>query len=495
MISLPLITSGFLRSRSTWRARFESLCSFPVMLAAGLMLLTFWSCAERFDDPDLWWHLKVGEEMWKTQRIPTADQFSSTTFGHPWVAHEWLAQLILFAVYQAGGYSGLIFLLSVTSSTIVVLSFLLCGRWSGNWKVSLIGGLSALFFLTSGLSIRPALFGYLFLVVELLLLYAVSRGHGKALLALPVVFVIWANCHGSFLFGLAVLAAIFGAMSIRVAAGRIEWRRSDRAVLACTCVAACWIAPFVNPIGARMVTYPLGLLSTQSENISYVAEWAALNLQEPRAIGFAALLALVILATVLRWIVLTPLEWILLSTVTAMATSHVRMLPIFGIISAPVLCRILATQWDNYDPRKDHPILNCMLILTALSMSAAVMPNATAIDRQIAAKEPVAAVKAIQQARLPGPLLNEYSWGGFLMWANPAQKVFIDGRFDLYAWTGILDEFRRWALLQEDPRRLLDRYGIRTCLIRSTSPMANIFPLLPEWKRVYDDGLAAVYAR
>jgi hypothetical protein len=374
------------------------------------------------------------------------------------------------------------------------LSFILCGRWSGNWKVSLIGGLSTLFFLTSGLSIRPALLGYLFLVVELVLLYAVSRAYRKALLALPVLFVVWANCHGSFVFGLAVLAGIFGAMLIRIDGGRIEWRRGDRLVLACT-VLACSIAPFLNPIGPQMVTYPLGLLGTQSENISYVAEWASLNIQEPRAIGFAAVLALVVIAAVRRWIAITPLEWILLLTAAAMVVSHVRMLPIFGIISAPLLCRLLATQWDNYDPRKDHPAVNFVLILAAALMSAYVIPTSAAIDGQIAAKEPVAAVKAIQKAGLPGPLLNDYTWGGFLLWANPGQKVFIDGRFDLYAWTGILDEFRKWALVQEDPRRLLDHYKIRTVLIRSTAPMASVFPLLPGWKRVYDDGLAVVYTR
>src|SRR5215212_3075164 len=78
------------------------LFSFPVMIAGLLVVLTVLTVRGRFNDPDLWWHLKVGEIIWNTHAIPTADFFSFTTNNHPWIAHEWLAELAIFGAYKFG---------------------------------------------------------------------------------------------------------------------------------------------------------------------------------------------------------------------------------------------------------------------------------------------------------------------------------------------------------------------------------------------------------
>ena len=172
-----------------------------------------------------------------------------------------------------------------------------------------------------------------------------------------------------------------------------------------------------------------------------------------------------------------------------------RLMPIFGLVAAPVVCRLLAESWDNYDPRRDHPIVNGVLVAIAGLLCVGVFPNAGAIEQQIAAREPVAALGRIQESKLKGPMLNDYAWGGYLIWSNPAQPVFVDGRADVFAWTGVLRAYGRWAQLQDDPRQLLDRYGIQTCLIHATAPMARVLPYLPGWKQVYADKLAVVYTR
>jgi hypothetical protein len=92
-------------------------------------------------------------------------------------------------------------------------------------------------------------------------------------------------------------------------------------------------------------------------------------------------------------------------------------------------------------------------------------------------------------------MLNEYLWGGYLIWALPEQKVFIDGRADIFAWTGVLGEYGRWYTLEEDPARLLDKYGIRYCLLRANAPMARVLLYLPGWKRVYGDEVAVVFVK
>ena len=76
-------------------------------------------------------------------------------------------------------------------------------------------------------------------------------------------------------------------------------------------------------------------------------------------------------------------------------------------------------------------------------------------------------------------MLNEFVWGGYLMWALPEDKVFIDGRADVYDWTGVFMEFGRWAMVQDDPRRLLDKYKVNFCLLRPMRRCRTCFPSCP----------------
>ncbi|MEO8026350.1 MAG: hypothetical protein ABI823_07750 [Bryobacteraceae bacterium] len=424
------------------------------------------------------------------------DQFSFTAASHPWIAHEWLSQLVTFAAFQAGGYQALMLAFCVVASLIVVLSYVICGLWSGNWKVSLVGAMAAFFFLTVSLAIRPLLLGHLFLLVEFLLLYYGFVRKSAAIWALPLLFVIWANCHGSFIFGAVVAALTTVGVCWRF---KGWWPRLavDRrlAIRSCVVLGLCLLAPFVNPVGPELVLYPLNVLGAQPDNIGNIEEWAALNPTEPRGIGLALMLGVIVLVCLVSRKRPTAYEWLALLGTTAMALRHSRMLPLFGFIAAPLMCRLLADAWENYDPRKDRPIVNALMMLAALAFSIAVLPSTRDIQKQIAAKEPVKATHSMNALGLSGPVLNDYAWGGYLMWANRSQPVFIDGRADIYAWTGVLRDFGRWALLQEDPRLLLDRYKIQTCLIRTSSPMANVLPYLPGWKKVYSDDLAVVFTR
>ena len=92
-------------------------------------------------------------------------------------------------------------------------------------------------------------------------------------------------------------------------------------------------------------------------------------------------------------------------------------------------------------------------------------------------------------------MLNEYVFGGYLIWALPEEKVFVDGRSDVYDWTGVLAAYGRWATLSEDPQKLLDQYRIRLCVLAVTSPMARVMAYLPNWRKAYSDDIAVVFTR
>jgi hypothetical protein len=92
-------------------------------------------------------------------------------------------------------------------------------------------------------------------------------------------------------------------------------------------------------------------------------------------------------------------------------------------------------------------------------------------------------------------MLNDYGFGGYLIWALPTHPVFVDGRSDVFESTGVLADYAQWATLQSNPNSLLDRYNIRVCLLARTSPMANVLPLLSNWQSVYSDNLSTIFIR
>jgi hypothetical protein len=91
-------------------------------------------------------------------------------------------------------------------------------------------------------------------------------------------------------------------------------------------------------------------------------------------------------------------------------------------------------------------------------------------------------------------MLNEWVYGGYLIWAAPEHPVFIDGRGDVFAWSGVLNDFGKWATLERDPRELLEKYGIDFCLISRDSPMGRVLPLIG-WRPIYSDELSVIFIR
>src|SRR3954453_12529046 len=107
------------------RGGLRTVFCFPVVLGALLVLLTVFTVRARFSDPDMWWHLKTGEIIWNSHSIPRIDVFSFTTNSHAYTAHEWLAQLVIYASYHFGGYTGLMLWLCIVASLVSIFGYVL----------------------------------------------------------------------------------------------------------------------------------------------------------------------------------------------------------------------------------------------------------------------------------------------------------------------------------------------------------------------------------
>src|SRR6266566_7677137 len=231
MVAVPSCAAAQTRKRSILDVAF----SLPVMVAATLVVLTVLTVGSRFNDPDLWWHLKTGEIIWNTHSIPRTDLFSFTTNNHAWTDHEWLSQVTIYGAWKLGGNAGLMLWLCVFGSLLFIASYALCALYSGNAKVALLGALVTWLFATVGLGIRPQILGYLLLACELLIVHLARSRNARFFLLLPPLFAVWVNCHGSFVFGLIVLAIFLFSSFFEFRAGSLVascWDKSRRATLA-----------------------------------------------------------------------------------------------------------------------------------------------------------------------------------------------------------------------------------------------------------------------
>ena len=467
------------------------------MVAATLVVLAVLTARSRFSDPDLWWHLKTGEIVWRTHSVPRTDLFSYTTNGHAWIAHEWLSQLTIYGAWRYGGYAGLMLWLCVFGSLLFIAAYTLSSLYSGNLKVALLGALVTWLFATVGLAIRPQMLGYLLLVCELLVVHLGRSRNDRWFLLLPPLFAVWVNCHGSFFLGLIVLAIFLFSSFFEFRAGSLvaySWKRGQRNMLALAFLLSV-AALFFNPAGLKQVIYPLNTMFKQSIALASVDEWRPVVFDNLRAYALLAVAGAPLILALIRRSELRLDEFLFIALGFGLAARHSRMLFVFGILAGPVLSRLLADAWARYDPGRDRRMPNAVIIALALGIAVAGFPNAKQLDLQVAKDNPAKAVEFIHRAGLSGRMLNDYVYGGYLIWALPDHKVFIDGRADVYEWTGVLGDFAAWATLQADPTALLNKYRVDFCLISRDTPMARVLPYLPGWKMVYSDELSVVFAR
>src|SRR5580698_9974684 len=104
----------------------QRIFSFPMMIAGLLMVLAVLTVRSRFDDPDMWWHLRTGQIISTTHAIPTSDIFSYTTSHHAYVPHEWLSQVLIYIAYALGGYTGMMVWLCLFTAALLIAGYWLC---------------------------------------------------------------------------------------------------------------------------------------------------------------------------------------------------------------------------------------------------------------------------------------------------------------------------------------------------------------------------------
>jgi hypothetical protein len=300
--------------------------------------------------------------------------------------------------------------------------------------------------------------------------------------ALPLM-MLWANRHGNFTFGLAMIAPI---------ARDALWRaqRSDRPIVFRQWFSFALLAlgaACLNPYGREMILVTFRTVALGAA-LTTVAEWRSQDFTHLGA--FEAIMLGAFGFALYRGVTLPWLRIVMLFGVLHLALSQVRHADLLGMLAPIFLARPLAEQFKAIAVDGPVSLTRHKMWLPIAAVAMLVATTALASLRGIAPAARVTPANAIQSVQLAraGPILNDYDFGGYLDFVGIAP--FIDGRAELYG-----ERYDRALGLQNLPDflRLLDEYRIQVTLLAPSTPAVGLLDRLPDWKRAYADDIAVVH--
>ena len=465
-----------------------------------VFLLLFAMASRASVDPDMWWHLRVGDHILETGEFVYVDSFSHTLAGNLHKNHSPLAQIVMVGAWRLGGHLGLTLFVSGLATAGMYFVYR-AGRGTIYLQgfILVIGAACAAAFWSP----RPQMFTFLFCAMLVFLLYDLKRRGRDRLWLLPLLFWLWGNCHGGYIIGYLLIAAFALGEWLNNFFCRGDSRVPTRLLKKLTALSLLSIAlVLINPLGVEILSVPFETIGISGLR-SHITEWKSPDFSEPFTWGFLILLVLLGVSVGMSRRRFDFTEFILVGGSLLMALYSGRNLSLFAIATVPVVTvhfdqLLLRKGWTiPYRAQESvwRAVINLLLIgLVAIGTLAHVqyVTDDMSVSTVVSMNWPVDAVGYLNASTLEGNLFNSYNWGGYLIYAAPRFPVFIDGRTDLYR--DFLDEYAA-AIGTESWRGIFGRWDIGIVLIETNSELAYQLDAAAEWQREYQDNLASIYVR
>jgi tetratricopeptide (TPR) repeat protein len=475
-----------------------------------LLLLSFIIAFFKITDYDIWWHLKTGEYI-LAHGIPSTDPFSFMAAGHPWVTHEWLAEILFYLLYRLGGLTLLIAFKACISAVIAFLIFKF-GR-QRNISAAIVSAVAI--FAVSGMSYmmypRPHVITFLFLAILSYFLFSQDKSEKsirqQRWILLPVLFLFWANIHAGFILGLGiywivVLKELFlpgqSSEPIKI---RVQQSLYPAILASLICL--------VNPNGYQIYTYTIAIAgnpvfkSTISEWVSPIYlgrnEWLALGILGLASVGslIAAIfhfkrrpdISLIIVGVAISaWMAMRNIQNLVivlafailsipLSPKTGLREKSTWIKPLLALLSLAwiITLFILIFNYQLRENRRDYRFFD-----------TGIQPGLVPID----------AAAFLNKVNYSGNILNILSDGGYLIWSGfPRWKVFVDGRLDVYGEQQI-ENYRNVVGGAPGALNYLNEQNINAAVLPMPPGMGDIRAQLAKdslWSLVYFDDYYLIY--
>jgi hypothetical protein len=464
---------------------------------------------------DFWWHLKLGEIISQTHSIPGTNMFAwSLPADHPFVYGEWLSEYLFYLIYQVGKIPLIIF----TRFILVLLAFALVGfeakRRSQSWRIAGFVLMLACAMASNNLEVRPQIFSWVPFILTYILLSAYVDRQIRPILLLfcPLIMIFWVNVHGSFIVGLVLFGIFFAGELIRSlikSQGALSFKELRWLAAAGVLTG---LAVLINSQFIQIIHYVFNLMTDKSSQ-KLVMEWQPPSPTTYATIAFFASILIMIACFAYSHYRPTPTELLLIFAFLWLAWSGLRYVIWFGMVSMPILARVIREMlkdkpWLAAPPKN---VLNLVLVLVLCLPVVAFQPwfiihlplppgyyklvlRDNPVGPQLSVNTPIAAVEYLKQ-HPGGKLYNEMGYGSYLIWADTSQGVFLDPRVELYPYQQWLDYIKINNGLHYN--ELLQKYGATRILLNKELQPELMASLEndPLWSLEYTDSYAQVWEK
>ena len=472
-------------------------------------------------DNDMWWHLRAGETTWQTGRPILADIYSFTRYGTPWTNVYWLFQAGMYLLYRAGGFT----LLAVMVALLAALSLILL-TFQMEGPVLFKGFLLILTALVSSpvWSARPQVGSLVLISLVGYILYLYKWRRRDHLWALIPIFILWANTHPGYVYGLMLIAAMLAGEVINhlVWPGSEEnlpWKAIFRLGL--------WglaggFALLINPSGIRAWLLPFQTVGFNAVQFD-ISEWSSPNFHQFFQQPFIWMVLLTVIAIGFSQRRLDGSDLVVFAMFTYLSLVARRNFGPFALATTPILARYgwpalagwearirgsveslaarlrlsptLLTGLSATNDKRSRVINLSVFALLALA-SAGRLGYATSpsvMQAGLASTYPVSALAWIEAHHPPGYLFNSYNWGGYLLWSERDYPVFVDGRTDIYG-DAIINQWMTVANGNDGWQKILDQWNIHLILLEPGWPITQKLTDYG-WKILYQNSNAMLFGR
>ena len=406
---------------------FRTFCSGLLIIATVLLI------SGTVADPDLWGHVRFGNDIIALRAVRVPDVYSFTT-DRPWVNHEWLSEVAMAASYDWLGPAGLNLLRIGILGCVLALAWNLMPGVAERQKLLVVSA-GAMGLLWRGYPVRPQLFSLLFFAILLrLMAWADERRSVRPLAGAPVLMAVWVNLHGGWIVGLGTLC-LWAAVTATTATGR------QRARLLAV-VAVSTAATLVNPYGLGMWNF---LLDTVRLERPMISDWQPLyHLPWVFWAPWVTTLGVLILALAIS----RNLKDLAIAGALGLMAFRVSRLDAFFAISVMFLMgRTLARK--SAHPVAERPAYRSPALawgLAGLCIIAAfvIVPRVVTVPVAPGSVPDANVARYVRSHQLKGTVLIWFDWGEYAIWQfGPELRVSMDGRRETVYGPEIIDAHTR----------------------------------------------------
>jgi hypothetical protein len=491
------------------------LVSLSACLTAWFLGLVFvFLSHQQLWHTDVWGHLRFGEYIVAKHQLPEHEMFSGDYADQtkPYLNFQWLAQAGNYLIYEFGAHraggnaeqqlAGGALALTTEHALIVTLRLLVLWfafrRLTGSAGFAL-AGIVMVFVLSLDHAFvhRPQAIGQLAFAALLLPLSrpVLSR---RAVVLIPVVMVLWANCHGSFPMGFVLLGAFVAGRGLElllggeysvlstqywVFVGRL-WRDAQLRRLVLALFLSLVAVAVLNPHGPKLYLYSLEMQN--HPNIRFMEEWKPLPIKSTS--GYLFLLSFAPLVPLIRFSRLrfTPTQVLLLLGFGLQSLAHVRVLVWWAMIVVWVGLPHAQSVMERFRllPRRaDRPTL----VKAGLTMLAVLMGLLLSATRQLASSgaglDPAKRVTDVTPYKISAILKDQYAKdpqlkrciftsetiGDYLLWdlrLDPPVRIFCYSHVHLLTPAHWL-ECMKVKFGDAGWEEVLDRHGVQFLIVEN----------------------------